>query len=297
MTQALGPTRAKSLMKYQGVASLTRESADDIIRTLWPKAPAAEVKKAIEICVRYNYNPLLKHLYILGPFKDSKTGDQSWAIALGIKCTLLNAARQRRFSYLDDSPRIMNEDEQKKIRGKVETHRIWAITKLKDESGNLFQGIGFWPADSPVYGADKGNTPENMAMIRSQRQALDRMCPEAVPQGVQFIDEQYMPDPGANVNTRVINTQVVNKETGEIGDEPPEELFQDTGQSENSEANKLLALEFKNPGEFYQACFDKFKLIKSDVEREISMYELSKPDQRKKAWEQVVGVYGQQPPE
>lgn len=58
---------------------------------------------------------------------------------------------------------------------------------------------------------------------------------------------------------------------------------------------ELLKLEFKNLGEFYTACMNNFKLTKSTVDKEISMYDLTKVDQRKKAWEQVVGTYGQKP--
>jgi len=57
----------------------------------------------------------------------------------------------------------------------------------------------------------------------------------------------------------------------------------------------LKTLKFKNVGEFYQACLDNFKLSKTKVEAEIPEYDLSKADQREKAWQQIVAIYGQKP--
>jgi len=52
---------------------------------------------------------------------------------------------------------------------------------------------------------------------------------------------------------------------------------------------------FKNPGEFYTACLRQFKLTKTRVDAEIAEYDLSKADQRKKAWETITAIYGQKP--
>jgi hypothetical protein len=54
----------------------------------------------------------------------------------------------------------------------------------------------------------------------------------------------------------------------------------------------LLTMEFKNPGEFYTACLRYFKLQKSAADKEIPEYDLANIDQRKRAWNQIVGVYG-----
>jgi len=54
----------------------------------------------------------------------------------------------------------------------------------------------------------------------------------------------------------------------------------------------LKTLEFKNPGEFYTACKDNFKLMKTRVDAEISGYDLADPEQRKQAWQQIVAAYG-----
>jgi len=50
-----------------------------------------------------------------------------------------------------------------------------------------------------------------------------------------------------------------------------------------------------NAGEFYTACLRKFRLSKSSVDKEIPEYDLSNPNQRKSAWQTIVGIYGQKP--
>jgi len=57
----------------------------------------------------------------------------------------------------------------------------------------------------------------------------------------------------------------------------------------------LKKLDFKNPGEFYTACKDHFNLLKSRVDAEIPEFDLSKADQRKKAWGTIIAIYGQKP--
>lgn len=55
--------------------------------------------------------------------------------------------------------------------------------------------------------------------------------------------------------------------------------------------DELLKMEFKNPGEFKAACQKHFKLQGSQVDKEIPLYDLTKPEQRKRAWQQIVGTY------
>ncbi len=52
---------------------------------------------------------------------------------------------------------------------------------------------------------------------------------------------------------------------------------------------------FKNPGEFYTACLKVFKLTKGKVDAEIAEFDLTKPEQRQRAWQTIVSVYGKQP--
>jgi len=68
---------------------------------------------------------------------------------------------------------------------------------------------------------------------------------------------------------------------------PPEQKA-----AESPPTSPAIDLNLKNPGEFYQACLHHFKLNKSDVDKEVSMYDLSNPGQRKQAWQSIVGIYG-----
>ena len=43
-------------------------------------------------------------------------------------------------------------------------------------------------------------------------------------------------------------------------------------------------IKFKNPGEFYAACHNILDMARSAVDPQITMYDISKPEQREKAW-------------
>ena len=58
------------------------------------------------------------------------------------------------------------------------------------------------------------------------------------------------------------------------------------------ESEDLTALILRNPGEFYTACLEHFKLSKSKVDAEIAEYDITKVDQRKRAWETILSIYG-----
>jgi len=190
MEEELGKEKATKLMKYEGVVSLTKAEATEILKTIWPQAPQVEVLKAAIVCHQYGLNPLMKHIFLI-PFK-KKGGGEDWVIVLGIKATRLIAHRCGTFSYLDGTPRVMTEEEQERIFGEVDDGKLWAITKLKDSKGNEAQGYGSWPRDEVPYGAEKGNTKANMAFIRSERNALDRLFPGEMPQGVEIGSEEYV---------------------------------------------------------------------------------------------------------
>lgn len=223
MAEQIGE-KAISLMKYEGVISLTRVQAMEILKTIWPRAPEVEVLKAALICQQYGLNPLMKHLYLI-PFKRREKGmiiGEDWAVVLGINTPRLLAQRRHHYSYLDLSPRLMNTEEQMKILGELDDSRIWAITKIKDlDTGAEVMGIGSWPKDEVPYGAEKGNTKLNMACIRSERQALDRQYPGEMPQGVEVIDEQYTPpDLIRPEGDEIIGEQAKEAERVEKGGQP-----------------------------------------------------------------------------
>ena len=74
---------------------------------------------------------------------------------------------------------------------------------------------------------------------------------------------------------------------------PPEkEQGQQESEEKTPEPSDIKNLKFKNPGEFYTACLNQFKLAKSKADAAISEYDLSNPGQRKRAWETIVAIYG-----
>ena len=190
-----GPDKARALAKYQTVTSLTQKDAMEIMETIWPDAPAVDKKAAAILCTSYNLNPLMNHVFLI-KFNKKKNGQivgEEWVRVLGIKAKRLISSRQGAIQYLDMSPRIMTEEEQIKTWGKVDNNNVCFMTQLRDaKSGAEAYGYGKWPKNSEPYGTDKGNSKENMAGIRSESQALDRLRPGEMPTGVAIADEQYI---------------------------------------------------------------------------------------------------------
>lgn len=179
---------------------ISKEYAIYLLKTIWPVAPDTEVIKAALICARYGLDPLLKEVSLI-KFDKRKWNPQTkqrekvgedWVAVLGIKANrkIASGHGTRRYSYTD-GPRVMTEQEQKDIMGQVEPEKIWAITRIKDSEGNTYPGYGFWPRDTEAYGNDKGNSPRNMAFIRSERNALDRMVPGELPD-IEVGDESFV---------------------------------------------------------------------------------------------------------
>ena len=195
MEEQIGVEATKQLMPYYGVVSLTQEQATVILKTIWPKAPDVEVFKAALTCKSYGLNPLMKHLYLI-PYEVQHTGKFIWSQVLGIGATRLIASRKPGGYSYKDGPRIMTEEEQVKIRGVFDPNTYWAITIIRDKNGNEAPGYGSWPKEKAVKGVEKGNTPQNMAMIRSERNAFDRLFPGEMPNldviDAQYIDAQYI---------------------------------------------------------------------------------------------------------
>ena len=199
---------------------INQEQATAILKTIWKDAPDTEVYKAAMLCKDFGLHPLMKHVFLI-KFKDS------WVTVLGIGATRLMMSRQGTFSYIDDTPRVMSKDEQERIFGKVDEHKIVAITKLRTKDGLEAQGYGKWAKTATAYGADKGNSGENMAFIRSERNAFGRLFPDAkLPRDVEIMDEAYLPP---------VSVERVNTETGEILGEQDEQA-QNQGTSEAPES-------------------------------------------------------------
>lgn len=190
MEEELGKETTTALAEYQGITALTKRQAEHVLMTIWPDAPKEEVLKAALTCASYGLNPLMRHVFLI-PF-DLKSGKRQWTQVLGIGATRLISSRKGGYGYVN-GPRIMTEQEQRDIRGEVDNSSFWAITIVKDKNGNQAPGYGSWPKGVQPKGVDKGNTRQNMAFIRSERQALDRLFPGEMPQGIEVADEDYLP--------------------------------------------------------------------------------------------------------
>lgn len=167
----------RQLAKYQGVLNLRKEQALEVIDVLWGTAPKTDKLAAAVLCASYHLNPLAGHVFLI-PYENQKTHEVTWTRVIGIKATRLLASRRGAFSYEDFSPRLMTEAEQVKVWGKVDDKNICYVTIVKDcRTGAQAYGFGKWPKDSEPKGTSKGNSKENMAAIRSERQALDRLRP------------------------------------------------------------------------------------------------------------------------
>lgn len=188
MDREYGKGKADALAKYVGQTSLQRVELQDIIESLWPEAPEVEKTRAILLCATYGLNPLNKHVFLI-PFNKGEP-DETWATVMGIKAKRLLASRRGPFSYIDNTPRVMTEEEQNKVFGEVLNDRLYVVTKLRDPAtGAEAVGYGFWPHNTKPKGENKGNTRFNMAAIRSESQALDRLRPGEMPLGIEAVEE------------------------------------------------------------------------------------------------------------
>lgn len=171
----------------QNTSVMTQAKATYLLKTVWPDAPDAEVIKASIICATYGLNPLLKQISIIK--FEGKKGIQ-WVTVLGIKATRnIALGTGHKWSYMD-GPRVMTEAEQITIFGQNYPDRIIGIVKIKDSDNNIYPGYGFFPKDGTIQGIDKGNTAANMAFIRAERNALDKMAPGQLP-NTDVTDENY----------------------------------------------------------------------------------------------------------
>ena len=214
--QQYGLDKARELAKYQGVTSLTRPQALEIMETLWPGAPAVDKLAAAILCSSYGLNPLANHVFLI-PFADRETGKDTWARVWGIKAKRLLATRQGPYSYLDMTPRLMTDEEQIKVWGAVDKANLCFMTWLQDmKTGARVYGYGTWPKEKKAKGTDKGNSQANMASIRSESQALDRLRPAEMPSGFAVAEEGYIESEG----------KVIDTGTGEIIEETKSEPLQ-----------------------------------------------------------------------
>lgn len=284
MTQEYGEARTRALEKYVGVVSLTKVEAMEILKTIWPDAPAVEVLKAAMICHQYGLNPLMNHVFLI-PFKRRQRGvvvGEDWVTVLGIKVNRLLAQRRHNYSYLDMTPRRMTDEEQKKIMGEVDDTKIWAITKIKDMDTHAeAMGIGSWPKDEVPYGSEKGNTKLNMASIRSERQALDRQYPGEMPQGVEVVDEEYVAQAStgefiteARKEAEAVAEELKMGEGEKVGARAPKARAQtkksETAPAETKSPDEVAEDDIPDLNALCKACFHFWGMQPADVWRELS---------------------------
>jgi len=212
-------TTALEKARLPMTGALTKPQAMDILKLVYPDVPETEIIRTAILCRDFGLHPLMKEVYIIG-FKNSRTGKVDYSTVIGIAANRkMAAARKGAYSFLDDTPRAASEGEIIKQYGKnseEERDNLISICNLKGEKGNVAVGFGLWPKDKTPYGTDKGNTKRNMANIRSERQAMDRLPGEAIPlRDFDVVDEAYVdvPDIGK-----------VSKKTGEIVEGEFEEL-------------------------------------------------------------------------
>lgn len=184
------------------ITSLSDRQVLTLAEVVWPDAPDEARRRAALICQQYGLNPMLNQIALI-KFK-TKEGDK-WEPVLAIEATRIiaqHAMHNTRPNYLDDTPRIMTDEEQRLHNGEVDEVDWWAITKVADHAGSTAIGVGSWVKkpykdengywQGEVYGANKGNTAQNMAKIRSERQALKRLCPAELPMEIQVIDAEFI---------------------------------------------------------------------------------------------------------
>lgn len=246
MNQEYGESKTSALARYQGVTSLSKQDAMVILETIWPGAPSEEKTRAALLCASYHLNPLMKHVYLIKFNKWNKAHDkiigEDWATVMGIGATRLLASRQGSFSYVDDTPRIMTEAEQKRTFGQSYPERLYVLVKLKDpKTGAEAPGYGWWPTKDKAYGEEKGNTIFNMAAIRAERQALNRLRPGEMPTDVEVMDENYLEPPKGDFVEG--EGRIIEEEKPESAPQKPPETEEaspeNTEQSERQEASVI----------------------------------------------------------
>ena len=205
MEQKVGVKASQSVATIPKQGQLTKGEAMSLLRLCYPKAPDEEIVRCAILCRDFGLHPLMKEVHLV-PFNEGKP-NETWVTVMGINATRKLMAQRGAYSYIDDTPRIMSNEEQKRRFGKVDEHNIVAITKLKNTAGMEAPGYGRWPKGKQPYGTDKGNSQENMAIIRSERNAFGRLCPDVLPQDVEVSDEAY---------TEVPDVKVLNKVSGEM---------------------------------------------------------------------------------
>jgi len=226
LEKEVGTQVAKRLETLPKQGQLTQPEAMHILSLVYPEAPEDEIIRCAILCRDFGLHPLMKEVYIIG-FKKwnkehTKVLGESWVTVLGINATRKLMSQRGTYSYIDDTPRLMTEEEQKRIFGEGDRDNIVAITKLRTKDGLEAPGYGRWPKEKQPQGTDKGNTKANMAFIRSERNAFGRLSPDALPPGLEVIDEAYVEGVGQvdRATGEIVEVEATVLEEKEVPPEP-----------------------------------------------------------------------------
>jgi hypothetical protein len=212
----------------------------------------------------------------------------------------------------------MKEAEQIEIFGEVDSGSVVAITIVADSAGNRAPGYGKWPRvnkwgkPNEPQGTEKGNSMLNMAMIRSERNALKRLRPAEMPD-VEVIDADYavLPRFDGDLNDQLPEPEGVidvDEETGEVLPDraEAERALEDDAQAKLEVEKDAIAEEgpplappnadgeavpiFANVGEFYTYCRLRTvkKLVASQVRDIPGVTDDIKRGDLQAAWTKVV---------
>lgn len=196
---------------------LTESQAMSVLKLIYPQATAVEIQRCAIFCHDFGLHPLANEVYLI-PFK----GKNVMVVGISASRKMAHAVKGD-FSFLDDTPRAATEEEIVKQYGKDSDEakdNIISVTKLEGVGGNKAIGFGLYPKSENPYGIDKGNTRRNMANIRSERQGIDRLPGQSMPQ-IEVIDAQYkvLPDIGkidTSTGEIVESAEVVEEVVSEV---------------------------------------------------------------------------------
>lgn len=194
LTEEHGIHTSRALATIPKQGQLTQPQAMTVLKLVYPNAKEEEIVRTAIFCRDFGLHPLANEVYLI-PFKGKNV------MVVGIPASRKMAhALKGEFSFLDDTPRAASDIEVAKQFGKNSDeakNNIISVTKLQGEGGNLAIGFGLYPKSEKPYGVDKGNTARNMANIRSERQAMDRLPGKPLPR-FEVVDAAYadVPDVG-----------------------------------------------------------------------------------------------------
>jgi len=190
------PETALAKMKEDDlVLEARRDRAIEDLKIFYKDAPLPDVWKAAALIGFHGYSP--ENVYLI-PYKNNKTGTTDWSIVVSIKgkreSVVKAGNRGLNYTYgADMFPRIMNAEEKIRAFGKNDATKVSAICRISDSLGNIVVGYGHFGKTESMKGTDKGNTPENMAMIRAEARALEKLPNvKALPHGVEVVSDEYI---------------------------------------------------------------------------------------------------------